>query len=73
MCMILTTVAEWATDTFLLQPETVFYGDPKIPGKWDHKVPDSFRKTLFAKTVNLSAKTATHSARTVTHFARPVT
>ena len=35
---------------------------PVIPGKWDLPVPDSFRKTLFAKT-------ATHSARTVTQSA----
>ena len=35
---------------------------PVILGKWDLPVPDSFRKTLFAKT-------ATHSARPVTQSA----
>jgi hypothetical protein len=50
MCVILIMVAGRATDTFLLQQETVFRGDPLISEKWDPPFSDSFRKTLFAKT-----------------------
>ena len=39
-----------------------FFLRPVIPRKWDLPVPDSFRKTLFAKT-------GTHSARPVTQSA----
>ena len=35
---------------------------PVIPGKWDLPVPDSFRKTLFAKTATHSAGPVTQSA-----------
>ena len=62
MCVILTTVAGLASDTFLLQQETVFCGDPLISENRDPPFSDSFRKTLFAKTATHSAWPVTQSA-----------
>ena len=46
MCVILTTVVELATDTFLMQQETAFRGDPSISDIWDPPFSDSIRITL---------------------------
>ena len=46
MCVILTTVAGWATATFLLQQETVVRGDPLILDNRDSPFLGSVRKSL---------------------------
>ena len=46
---------------------------PANPRKWDLPVPESFRKTLFAKTVTIFANTETLFAKTATHSAGTVT
>ena len=62
MFMILTMLVGRATDTFLLQQEPVFLGDPLMSGNRNPPCSDSFRKTIFAKPATHSAWPVNQSA-----------
>ena len=62
MCVILTTVAGRATDTFLLQQEMVIRGAPQISENWDPLFSGSVRIAQLEKTAAHFEKTAAHSA-----------
>ena len=63
MSVILTTVVELATDTFLLQQETVIRGAPQILENGDPLISGSVHIAQLEKTAAHFEKTAAHSGK----------
>ena len=70
MSVILTRVVELATDTFLLQQETVIRGAPQISENGDPLFSGSVRIAQLEKTAAHFEKTAAHSGKPVAQSVR---